>query len=111
MIYLLQYIPTQYLSLNNQNVPSMLLILFTTLIGSWLSLMCCLIKITELIHSQHYIKCIGFLAFIWPYHGVNFNQWGRSPGLVFMGDDSCLKGRGFESWRSILDGLLNMILY
>ena len=37
MIYLLQYIPTQYLSLNNQNVPSMLLILFTTLIGSWLS--------------------------------------------------------------------------
>ena len=29
---------------------------------------------------------------------------GRGPGLVVMGDDSCLKGRGFESWRHILDG-------
>ena len=28
----------------------------------------------------------------------------RSPGLVFMGDDSCLRGRGFESRRHILDG-------
>ena len=29
---------------------------------------------------------------------------GGSPGLVVMGDDSCLKGRGFESQRHILDG-------
>ena len=27
----------------------------------------------------------------------------RSPGLVVMGDDSCLRGRGFESRRHILD--------
>ena len=31
---------------------------------------------------------------------------GGSPGLVVMGDDSCSKGRGFESWRQILDGLI-----
>ena len=29
---------------------------------------------------------------------------GGSPGLVVMGDDSNLKGCGFESWCSILDG-------
>ena len=29
---------------------------------------------------------------------------GGSPGLVGMGDDSCLQGRGFESWHRILDG-------
>ena len=29
---------------------------------------------------------------------------GGSPGLVVMGRDSCSKGRGFESWHSILDG-------
>ena len=28
----------------------------------------------------------------------------RSPGLVVMGDNSCSKGRVFESWRPILDG-------
>ena len=28
-----------------------------------------------------------------------------SPGLVVMGDDSCLKGRGFKSRHRILDGL------
>ena len=27
-----------------------------------------------------------------------------SPGLVVIGDDSCLRGRGFESWHHILDG-------
>jgi len=27
-----------------------------------------------------------------------------SPGLVVVGDDSCLRGRGFDSWCSILDG-------
>ena len=36
---------------------------------------------------------------------VNFLFWGGSPGLVVMGDDSCLKGRGFESLCRILDGL------
>ena len=25
---------------------------------------------------------------------------------MVMGDDSCSKGRGFESWRQILDGLI-----
>ena len=30
--------------------------------------------------------------------------WGRSPGLVVMGGDSCSKGREFESWHRILDG-------
>ena len=30
---------------------------------------------------------------------------GASPGLVVMGDDSCLKGHGFEFWHHILDGL------
>ena len=29
---------------------------------------------------------------------------GGSPSLVVMGDDSCSKGRGFESQRRILDG-------
>ena len=29
---------------------------------------------------------------------------GTSPGLVVIGDNSCLRGRGFESWRHILDG-------
>ena len=29
---------------------------------------------------------------------------GRSPGLVVMGDDSSLRGRGFKSRRRILDG-------
>ena len=29
---------------------------------------------------------------------------GGSRGLVVMGDDSCLKGRGFESRQGILDG-------
>ena len=41
---------------------------------------------------------------------------GGSPGLVFfflsglvvMGDDSCSKGCGFESWRRILDGHLDI---
>ena len=28
----------------------------------------------------------------------------ESPGLVAMGDDSCSKGSGFESWRRILAG-------
>ena len=30
--------------------------------------------------------------------------YGRSPGLVFMGDDSCSKDHVFESRRHILDG-------
>ena len=30
------------------------------------------------------------------------------PGTVVMGDDSCLKGCGFESWRCILDGHLDI---
>ena len=29
---------------------------------------------------------------------------GGSPGLVVMGDDSCLRGRGFKSRPRILDG-------
>ena len=29
---------------------------------------------------------------------------GGSPGLVVMGDDSCLRGCGFESQRHVLDG-------
>ena len=29
---------------------------------------------------------------------------GRSPGLVVTGDDSCLRGCGFESRHRILDG-------
>ena len=29
---------------------------------------------------------------------------GESPGLVVMGDDSCLRGHRFESWCHILDG-------
>ena len=33
---------------------------------------------------------------------------GGSPGLVVMGDDSCLKGRGFESRRRILDEHLDI---
>ena len=33
---------------------------------------------------------------------------GRSPGLVVMGDKSCLKGCGFESRRRILDGHLDI---
>ena len=30
--------------------------------------------------------------------------WGGSPSLVVMGDDSCLRGRGFESRCRFLDG-------
>ena len=33
---------------------------------------------------------------------------GGSPCLVVMGDDSCLKGRGFESWSYILNGDLDI---
>ena len=33
---------------------------------------------------------------------------GGSPGLVVMGHDSCLKGRGFKSRRHKLDGLLDI---
>ena len=29
---------------------------------------------------------------------------GGSPGLVAMGDGSCLRGREFKSWHRILDG-------
>ena len=29
---------------------------------------------------------------------------GGNPGLVVMGDDSCLKCCGFESWHRVLDG-------
>ena len=29
---------------------------------------------------------------------------GGSPGIVVMGRDSRSKGRGFDSWRRILDG-------
>ena len=29
---------------------------------------------------------------------------GGSPGLVIIGDDSCSRGHGFESWHRILDG-------
>ena len=29
---------------------------------------------------------------------------GGIPGPVFMGDDSCLRGHGFESWRCIPNG-------
>ena len=34
------------------------------------------------------------------------DRQGGRPGLVVMGDDSCLKGRGFESRRRIPDGHL-----
>ena len=30
---------------------------------------------------------------------------GGSPGLVVMGDNSCSKGRGFESWGRKSDGI------
>ena len=30
-----------------------------------------------------------------------------SPGLVVMGENSCSKGRGFESQRHIMDGHLS----
>ena len=33
---------------------------------------------------------------------------GGSPDLMVMGDDSCSKGCGFESWRHILDGHLDI---
>ena len=36
---------------------------------------------------------------------------GGSPGLVVMGDNSCLKGRGFESRRRILDGHLDIFTF
>ena len=31
-------------------------------------------------------------------------RFGGSPGLVVMGGDSCSEGRGFKSWRCIVDG-------
>ena len=34
---------------------------------------------------------------------MKLNFTGGSPGLVVMGEDSCSKGREFESWHSILD--------
>ena len=33
---------------------------------------------------------------------------GGSPGLVDIGDNSCSKGCGFESWHCILDGHLDI---
>ena len=32
------------------------------------------------------------------------NNLGGRHGLVVMGDGSCSRGRGFESWRRLLDG-------
>ena len=32
---------------------------------------------------------------------------GGSPGLVVMGDDSCLRGHGFKYWCLILDGQIS----
>ena len=37
-------------------------------------------------------------------YGSKLSSLGGSPGLVVMGGDSRSKGRGFESWRRILDG-------
>ena len=39
------------------------------------------------------------------FAGVKKFTMGGSPGLVVMGGDSRSKGRGFESWLRILDGL------
>ena len=36
---------------------------------------------------------------------------GGSPGLVVMGDNSCLKGHGFKSWCHILDGHFFTLIY
>ena len=35
---------------------------------------------------------------------VNNYAQGGSPCVVIMGDDSCLRGGGFESWSCTLDG-------
>ena len=48
------------------------------------------------------------LAFAVPTYAVHLpilknHLPGGSPGLVVMGDSSCLKGRGFESWCRTLD--------
>ena len=37
---------------------------------------------------------------------LNIEKYGRELGLVVIGDDSCLKGNGFELWRRILGGQL-----
>ena len=39
-----------------------------------------------------------------PKPSVSLFVMADSPGLVVMGDDSCLRGCGFESQRRILDG-------
>ena len=37
------------------------------------------------------------------FFAVRIVMLGGSPGLVFMGDDSCSEGRGFESQHCIPD--------
>ena len=37
-------------------------------------------------------------------------RYGGSPGLVVMGDDSCLRGCGFKSQCCILDGYFHICL-
>ena len=39
---------------------------------------------------------------------ITAKLWGGSPGRIVMGDDSCLRGRGFKSRR--LDGLFHIYL-
>ena len=39
---------------------------------------------------------------------LDFGQLLKAFGLVVMGDDSCLKGCGFESRRNILNGHLDI---
>ena len=43
------------------------------------------------------------------YLGNFCMNWGRSPGLVVMGGDSCPEGRELESQLCILDG--NFYIY
>ena len=50
-------------------------------------------------------RCTNIFQWLLTYfERGSINVLGRSPGLVVMGDDSCLRGHGFESRHRILDG-------
>ena len=62
---------------------------------------------TLVIISHHIVLLTALqvsLRFVFLIHlGKTHTLVGRGPGLVVMGDDSSLKGRGFKSWHHILD--------
>ena len=61
------------------------------------------------------VSCFSFLFLVepaaWEKTKSTNRQKGRSPGLVVLGDDSCSRGRGFESLSRIFPHLFVVKMY